>query len=163
MRFKDGQAAWSAWEPYAASKSWTLGAGNGKKTISVQYEDLAGNQATAQATITLDSVAPRVGKVTPLNGARTSTATSVTAIFSEAVNPATIGKKTVKLVKTGTKKPVPATISYNPATRKMTLIPAQKLLPGATYTVTVTGGAKGVKDLAGNALAASKVWQFSVR
>ncbi len=74
--------------------------------------------------------------MTPPNGARTSAATSVTAVFSEAIDP---------------------------ATRKMTLIPAQKLLSGATYTVTVTGGAKGVKDLAGNALAASKIWRFSVR
>lgn len=38
----------------------------------------------------------------------------------------------------------------------MTLIPAPKLLSGASYTVTVTGGAKGVKDLAGNALAARR-------
>lgn len=97
------------------------------------------------------------------DGAITSTATSVTASFSEEINPATLDKSTVKLVKAGTAKPVPAKISYNPATKQMILKPAKKLLPGATYTVTVTGGAKGVKDLVGNALAASKVWRFSVR
>ncbi len=69
------------------------------------------------------------------DGAITSTATSVTASFSEEINPATLDKSTVKLVKAGTAKPVPAMISYNPAAKQMVLKPVMKLLPDDAYTV----------------------------
>lgn len=44
MRFKNaGTTTWSAWQPYATSKSWTLTSGAGKKTVYVQYRDRASN------------------------------------------------------------------------------------------------------------------------
>jgi hypothetical protein len=43
MRLRDGGAAWPVWEPYAASRSWTLPAGPGVKTVEVQYRDGLGN------------------------------------------------------------------------------------------------------------------------
>jgi hypothetical protein len=48
MRFKNGGAdtAWSAWEPYAETKSWRLTSGEGKKKVAVQYRDAAGNRST---------------------------------------------------------------------------------------------------------------------
>jgi Bacterial Ig-like domain len=56
---------------------------------------------------------------------------------------------------------VPATVSYDPATSTATLTPASALQYGATYTLTVKGGAGGVADLAGNLLAADSSWSFS--
>ena len=54
MRFKNaGTTTWSAWQPYATSKSWTLTSGAGKKTVYVQYRDRASN---ASATVP-DSIA----------------------------------------------------------------------------------------------------------
>ena len=54
-----------------------------------------------------------------------------------------------------------AAVSYDAATLAATLTLSQTLAPGQTYTATVTGGSAGVKDLAGNALAASAVWSFT--
>ena len=43
------------------------------------------------------------------------------------------------------------------------LNPTTSLARGATYKVTMVGGASGVKDLAGNALPVSVSWSFKVR
>ena len=56
MRFKNGgPEAWSAWRPYAASASWRLTSGAGKKTVYVQYKDAAGNVSAS----TSDSIGYR--------------------------------------------------------------------------------------------------------
>ncbi len=51
-------------------------------------------------------------------------------------------------------------MSYSASSRRATLNPSAALAGGATYTATVTTGAK---DLAGNPLAASKSWSFTTR
>jgi len=43
MRLRSETLAWSAWQPFAATKTWTLVAGRGTKTVSVQFRDGAGN------------------------------------------------------------------------------------------------------------------------
>ena len=43
MRFANGGITWTDWEAYITSKSWTLSAGNGMKTVCVQFKDSAGN------------------------------------------------------------------------------------------------------------------------
>ena len=56
MRFSNAGTNWSDWEPFAATKSWTLSAGNGAKTVSAQFRDSASNtSAHANASIQLDS------------------------------------------------------------------------------------------------------------
>jgi hypothetical protein len=65
------------------------------------------------------------------------------------------------LVKQGTTTPMAATVSYDPATNSATFNPNTDLEAGVTYTATVRGGANGVKDAAGNPLAADKVWTFT--
>ncbi|WP_164744463.1 S-layer homology domain-containing protein [Paenibacillus xylaniclasticus] len=64
MRFSNDGSTWSAWEAYGAAKSWTLAAGDGTKTVSVQLKDAAGNVHTASDTINLDTAAPVVTGVT---------------------------------------------------------------------------------------------------
>ena len=56
---------------------------------------------------------------------------------------------------------MPATVAYSAATNTATLTPQNALAYGATYTAKVKGGAGGVTDLAGNALAADLTWSFS--
>src|SRR4029078_2497127 len=56
---------------------------------------------------------------------------------------------------------VTATVSYDAATRTATLTPSASLPLGRTYTVTVAGGAAGVKDAAGSAMAADFTSSFS--
>ena len=90
-----------------------------------------------------------------------SAASNVTASFSADVNQSTLTASTVTLQQ-GANPPVAAALSYNAATRTVTLDPSTDLQAGATYTATVVGGASGVKDTGGNTLAASKVWTFTV-
>lgn len=106
----------------------------------------------------VDDIAPTV-TVAPRNLATgVSPTANVTATFSEAMKKTTLNGKTFFLVKKGTTKKVPATLKY-PSSRKVVLDPSDPLTRGATYVATITTGAK---DLAGNALAAKKVWSFKV-
>jgi hypothetical protein len=56
---------------------------------------------------------------------------------------------------------VPAAVSYNSTNNVATLNPGADLAAGTTYTATIKGGASGVKDAAGNALAADRTWTFT--
>ena len=81
-------------------------------------------------------------------------------IFSEAMNASTINTNTVQL-RNSSNQLVPATVGYNPGTLTATLTPSALLATSTTYTATVVGGASGVKDAAGNALAADETWTFT--
>lgn len=61
----------STWGPYAATKTWTLAAGDGVKTVNVWYKDSLGNASAAACfdTITLDKTVPVNGAVTAVPGA----------------------------------------------------------------------------------------------
>jgi len=58
MRFSNGNGLWSTWEPYSATKSWSLLAGDGSKTVTAQFEDAAGNVLSLSDTIILDATPP---------------------------------------------------------------------------------------------------------
>ena len=99
---------------------------------------------------------------TPASGA-TGVATSVapTATFSEAIDPTTISGTTFSLVKTGTTTALAATVTYDAPTKTATLTPSAALTASTGYTATVKGGTGGVKDVAGNLLAANVTWTFT--
>jgi hypothetical protein len=66
MQLSNDNATFMAPEPFAATRAWTLAAGDAKKTVYVRYIDGAGNVSKSfQDTITLDTKAPVVGAVTP--------------------------------------------------------------------------------------------------
>jgi hypothetical protein len=48
MRFSNN-SAWSPWEPFSKSKSWILPAGDGPKTVGVQFADACGNVSVPSA------------------------------------------------------------------------------------------------------------------
>lgn len=98
-------------------------------------------------------------RVSPTGG-RVPPAANVTATFSEAMMRSTLNRSTVKLIRRGTKAPVGAKITVGPGGRSVILNPTRALTKGATYTATITTGAK---DLAANPLASNKVWSFRVR
>src|SRR6185369_7921609 len=103
-----------------------------------------------------DATPPTVSFTVPANAARgVSTDENIAAAFSEPMDPRTITKETFTL-KRGTKK-VPGKVSYVGVTA--TLEPAgNHLEPNTAYTAAITTGAR---DLAGNALASSFVWNFT--
>lgn len=103
MRFRNGgTAAWSLWQPFAPTASWTLASGDGAKTVVVQFKDAAGNlSAPASDAIALDTVKPS-GTVTINNGAATSTTRTVTLKLT-ATDPAPAsGLATVRFRNAGT-------------------------------------------------------------
>jgi hypothetical protein len=130
-------------------------------TITTAATDLAGNALptdfvwTFTTGATLDTTRPIVTATIPANGA-TGVAINhtVTAAFSEAMNPLTISSATFTLQQGTTA--VAGTVSYAGVTATFT--PASALTPLTTYTALITTGAR---DLAGNAPAADFIWSFT--
>ena len=110
-----------------------------------------------------DTTRPTVTTVTPGDAAiGVVTTSNVTASFSEPMDPTTISVSTFTLIKQGTPAiPVAAVVNYDAASQTATLNPNSDLDAGGTYTATVKGGAGGVKDVAGNALASDVSWTFT--
>lgn len=64
MRFSNDGTNWSDWENYGQAKAWNLTAGDGTKTVSIEFKDLAGNTSTKlSASIKLDMTGPTGGIV----------------------------------------------------------------------------------------------------
>jgi Ice-binding-like/Bacterial Ig-like domain len=103
----------------------------------------------------VDNVAPTVSATNPLDGA-TGVAV-ITASFSEAMNASTITTTSFTVVGPGA-TPVAGTVAYNPSTNMASFTPTSALTASTSYTATITSGAK---DVAGNAMAASKLWNFT--
>jgi hypothetical protein len=119
-------------------------------------------QSDMLRSITPDVTPPTITARTPTNGAAgVNAGTSPTVTFSELMNSGTVNSTNVFL-RDSSNATVPATVTYNTTTNVATLTPQAALQYGATYSVTVKGGAGGVTDLAGNALAADSTWSFSV-
>lgn len=144
----------------APSTGYTVtikGGGDGVK-------DLAGNALAADfvrswtTAATADVVQPAVVSTLPVNIATDVAINStVNSIFSEAMDPLTITSATVKLAGPAATA-VSGTVSYDADGKIATFKPTSSLAASTLYTATIT---TGVKDLAGNALAANKVWSFT--
>ncbi|MCF6379638.1 Ig-like domain-containing protein [Nocardioides KLBMP 9356] len=159
MRFSNDGTSWSAFQPYAATAAWTLGAGDGTKTVWVQYADGIGNVSEpASDTIVLDTKAPTAKKLSPKkNATGVKTTAKVQFKASEALLKSTVTKKTVKLTAGG--KTVKAKVTYKASKRKVVLTPKKDLARGTIYKVKIS---KKVTDLAGNSIA-TKGWKFTTR
>ncbi len=131
-------------------------------TITTGAKDLAGNAAVLNTwSFTTgpgpDTTAPTVGSLNPadtdigvvVNG-------NITAAFSETMDPATITTATFTLTPTLGGAAVEGAVTCVGAVA--TFKPKNNLTGSTQYTATIT---TGVKDLAGNALAATKTWRFT--
>ena len=108
-----------------------------------------------------DTTPPTVTAATPAGGATgVATATSVTVTFNEAMNAASVTASSFEL-RNAAGTLVPAAVGYNTGARLATLTPSSPLAFNATYTAIVKGSAGGVRDAAGNALAANYTWSFT--
>jgi hypothetical protein len=84
MSFSNNGTTFSAWEPYATSRSWALASVNGAKTVYVRYRNNANMESTAYSdTIVHDSTVP-TGSVTINGGAAYTDSLSVTLTLSAA-------------------------------------------------------------------------------
>lgn len=108
-----------------------------------------------------DTTAPAVLNVTPPSSATgVAIATTVNAMFSESIDPASVTASTFVL-RDQHGAVVPATISYEAGTRTAILSTTAGLLAQTAYTAVLSGGAGGIMDLAGNALASDFSWSFT--
>ena len=130
-------------------------------TITTGAEDLAGNALSSDYVwtfttgTTTDTTAPTVTLTNPVDLA-TGVAVSkkVQATFSESMDPTMINTATFTLKQGATT--VAGTVTY--VGLVATFTPQSNLAANTTYTATIT---TEVEDMAGNALASSKVWSFT--
>ena len=133
---------------------------------SAGVKDSAGNPMAADKVWSFttlpppDTTPPTLSGVAPMDGVtNVALDANVGANFSEAMSASTITGASFTLTLGGV--PVSASVSYDPTTNKATLNPNAALQAGKTYTAKVKGGSAGVKDSAGNPMAADKVWSFT--
>jgi hypothetical protein len=124
--------------------------------------DLSGNALAAGSTTAtfLTGPAPTVTARTPaVNATGVSRVANITATFSENMNAATVTTATVTL-RLGTGNGgtlIASAITYNPATRVVTVNPTPTLNANTVYTARLL---TGLTDAAGNPLAAV-TWSFT--
>src|SRR6185369_2547260 len=123
-------------------------------------------RALGAAEIALDRVTPidtaapfAVSGTTPSNGSLGVLATPVTATFSHPALPASINAGTFVL-RDRANALVPATVSYDAASRTATLRPSSPLAPQADYTARIIAGGSGVVDATAQVLPADVTWTF---
>jgi len=105
-----------------------------------------------------DSVAPAVVSSAPADGAiDVAIDASLKIAFTEPVDPVTVNGTTVKIRAGDTEMAGSVCCAHD----TITFTPATNWGFATTYTVTISGGTSGVKDLAGNFLAADHTWTFS--
>jgi hypothetical protein len=120
-------------------------------------------QADMTASVAPDRYPPSVESMSPEEGTTGVAAGAVAkATFSEVMDPATITDTTFTLRDAGGQF-VPASVSYNAATRTATLTPTDALVLETKYTATLAGGTAGVSDAAGNPLRSTQSWSFTTR
>ena len=110
-----------------------------------------------------DTTPPTVSSTVPADNATdVATNSAVTATFNETLDPTTVTTTTATLTGPGSTA-VAATVTYDSASRLVRIQPSSTLTPNTNYTARLKGGTTDprIKDVAGNALAADKVWTFT--
>lgn len=109
-----------------------------------------------------DATAPTVTTVSPLAASPAVCLTQpVTVLFDEPVDPATVTAANVVVSNGGI--PVPGSVSYDENSQAATFVPTNPAgFPANTpLVVTVRSGVAGVRDIAGNPMAADQVSGFT--
>jgi ketosteroid isomerase-like protein len=126
-------------------------------TITTGAKNPAGVALAANFVWTFTTAPPAtVVSTIPVNGApAVAVNTAISAMFSDAMNPATINAATFTLTGPGA-TPVAGVVAYSGTIATFT--PSALLAAGTLFTATITTGAK---DSAGAALAANFAWTFT--
>jgi Bacterial Ig-like domain len=131
----------------------TIGVSETGPTGATGATGITTTMGTTRMSILVDNRAPILLRGAP-RGVNISRNTSVPAVVSEGVQG--VSRATFKLRKTFTGALVAGTVTYNAATRHVTLKPTGRLAPRTRYTATLTSG---IRDVAGNAFVA-RSWVF---
>ena len=133
-------------------------------TVTTGAKDLAGNALASNFTCTFttgpgtDVTPPTVNLTSPVCGvAGVALNKTVNATFSEAMDASTITNANFLLTGPGTTT-VPGLVSYDPLNKIATFTPTSLLASNTLFTFTIT---TGVRDMAGNPMAANFVCTFT--
>ena len=109
----------------------------------------------------VDTAAPTVTARNPaVNATGVPIGNDVTAIFSEAVQGYSGTTVTLKPGTSSSAASVSAQVTYDAATRTVTLNPSANLAANTLYTARLTGGTSAIRDMANNPLA-NLSWTFT--
>lgn len=112
-----------------------------------------------------DTIAPTVNSTNPADSAAgVCINKSINATFSESIDPLTLTTASFTFtLATSAGASVTGVVTYDTMTNIATFNPASNLIgtPATQYIATIKGGGGGIKDLAGNALAADKTFTFT--
>lgn len=129
-------------------------------TITTGVRDAAGNPMASTFSfsfLTEDHTPPIVISRSPSPGSSGVAINSTIRVgFNESMTASTINSSTITLSAGGS--PVAGTVSFDAAANVATFIPSTSLANNQVYSVVVT---TGVRDLAGNALAANNSFNFT--
>ena len=148
-------AAWSGWQPYSPTVTWTFPTGDGAKILWVRVRDRAGNVSTAAtASIKLITTLLQVVARDPEPGnPTTGTRPTISVTFSAAIRvPSWFNYGLIVQDSLGTV--IYGNYGWDSASRTGTFTPDYPLVPGAAYVVSL--GA--VVDEAGNPLVPIGSW-----
>lgn len=145
-------------------------------TLSTAATDLAGNALAGNTAVVpgagnhvwafttgaaADATPPTVIAFTPANGSTGQClGRSASATFSEPMDATSFNTTSFAVTDNGVA--VPGSVIYDASTRVASFLPASAsgFAANRSFVVTLIAGTTGVKDLAGNALAANVSWSF---
>jgi streptogramin lyase/methionine-rich copper-binding protein CopC len=161
VRSSDDRRGWSDWEAVASGARLNSTPNGRYLQVRVTLQASASGSSPVLYDLTVvpaDTTPPQVVSVVPAPGTiGVLPTTSVSASFSEAMDPASISASTFVLVdQRGVA--VPATVQYDANRYVAVLQPAVPLAYSTAYTARISQGAT---DLAGNQLATAAVWGFT--
>ncbi|MEN3365340.1 MAG: hypothetical protein V7606_2614, partial [Burkholderiales bacterium] len=120
-------------------------------------------------TVTPGPTVPMVTMTDPTNGNQFATSSTsgvagggklVTATFSLPMDATTINATTFTLAPAGGTALVPASVSYNVATKTTTYTTSSTLLAGTSYTAVIKGA---IRSATGTAIGCDYAWNFKTR
>jgi len=128
------------------------------KVIAKNQLGLSSEPSAASNAVVPVGPAPLVVASTPGNGAATfAVGGNLTVTFDKSVTSSDFAAATT-LRNNAALSNVAKAVSYDDATRTLTIDPTADLAPGTSYTLTLSGaGASGIRDLSGNPLATTAI------
>ena len=131
----------------------------GANTITARARKTTGKEGTAKIEVVLDMTPPSLTASTPADGqSGVSLTPEIRLTFSEALDAASVTPSAFSLAGSGTPAPAFSASLGGAGSNVVTLVPAQPLADSRSFEL--SGGA-GLKDLAGNALAATVTLRFT--